>query len=83
MVGPSLLHVPLSQLDVDSALRTLVADGTLWLQIRNTWLAHGGQNVKAAIADYTKQCTEAPKAPASPVAVAPVAKIGSKAASAP
>jgi hypothetical protein len=83
MAGASLLLVPLSQQDVDSALRTLTADGTLWLRIRSTWLAHGGQNVKAAIADYTKQCTEAPKAPAAPLAVAPAAKIGSKAASAP
>lgn len=83
MAGPSLLLVPLSQQDVDGSLRTLAADGTLWLRIRSTWLAHGGQNVKAAIADYTKQCTEAPKAPAAPAAAAPAARIGSKAASAP
>lgn len=83
MAGPSLLLVPLNQQDVDGSLRTLATDGTLWLGIRSTWLAHGGQNVKAAIADYTKQCAEAPKASAAPVAGAPVAKIGSKAASAP
>lgn len=83
MAGASLLLVPLSQQDVDGSLRTLATDGTLWLGIRSTWLAHGGQNVKAAIVDYAKQCTEVPQLPAAPVAAAPVAKIGSKAALSP
>jgi hypothetical protein len=83
MAGASLLLVPFSQTDVDASLRMLATDGTLWLEIRGTWLAHGGQNVKAAVADYTKQCADAPKKPAAPVAAAPVAKVGSKAASAP
>ena len=83
MVGASLLLIPLSQQDVDGSLRTLATDGTLWLGIRSTWLAHGGQNVKAAIANYTKQCSETPKMPAAPADASPVAKVGSKAASAP
>ena len=83
MAGASLLLVPLSQQDVDGSLRTLATDGTLWLGVRSTWLAHGGQNVKAAVADYAKQCTEAPKMPAAPADASPVAKVGSKAASAP
>ncbi len=85
MAGVSLLLVPLSQQDIDASLRTLATDGTLWLGIRGAWLAHGGQNVKAAVADYAKQCTEAPDAPAGSVAAAtsPVAKVGRKAALAP
>ena len=90
MAGASLLLVPLSQQDVDGSLRTLAAGGTLWLGIRGTWLAHGGQDVKAAVATYAKQCAvsqTAPTAPApaalAPDALAPVAKVGSRAASAP
>lgn len=85
MAGASLLLVPLSQQDVDGSLRTLATDGTLWLGIRGAWLAHGGQNVKAAVADYAKQCAEPPKTPdgSATTAVPQVAKVGSKAASAP
>ena len=89
MAGASLLLVPLSQQDIDGSLRTLATDGTLWLGIRGTWLTHGGQDVKSAVAEYAKQCTEIPKAPAAAGAAprtpapAPVGTVESKAASAP
>lgn len=85
LAGTTLLLVPLSQQDVDASLRTLAKDGVLWLGIRGTWLAHGGQDVKAAVVEYAKQCTEVSKAHAGSMAAAPppVAKVGSKAASAP
>ena len=85
MAGASLLLVPLSQQDIDGSLRTLATGGTLWLGIRGTWLTHGGQDVKAAVGEYAKQCTEAPEAPATSTIAAPtsVARVGSKAASAP
>ena len=85
MAGASLLLVPLSQQDVDWSLRTLAMDGALWLGIRGTWLAHGGQNVKAAVAEYVKQCIEASKAPIASAITAPasIVKVGSKVASAP
>ena len=56
MVGENLLFVPLAPAELASAMRMLDSIGTLWLEIRGASLAHGGQDVKGALAAFQGQC---------------------------
>ena len=59
MVGENLLFVPLAPAELASAMRTLDSAGTLWLEIHRTSLAHGGQDVRKALAEFQEQCLAA------------------------
>jgi hypothetical protein len=41
---------------MQSVLRELSDTGTLWLEVRHTWIAHGGRGLVAALASYSKAC---------------------------
>jgi hypothetical protein len=57
IVGVQLLFVPLDTADVESSLRELKDNSTLWLRVKHTWIAHGGQGVTAAVAQYGQNCS--------------------------
>ena len=59
MVGENLLFVPLAPAELASAMRTLDSAGTLWLEIHGASLAHGGQDVRKALAEFQGQCLAA------------------------
>jgi hypothetical protein len=55
--GTALLFVPLDNADVESSLRDLKDNGTLWLFVRHTWIAHGGRGVAEAVEKYRQDCS--------------------------
>jgi hypothetical protein len=57
MIGSKLLFVPLEKTDMASVLRELHDNGTLWLEIRHTWITHAGLGLPAALATYGTTCT--------------------------
>ncbi|HEX3575617.1 MAG TPA: hypothetical protein VHU42_13525 [Rhodopila sp.] len=59
MVGFKLLFVPLAAADMESILRELRDNGTLWLKVRDTWIAHGGLGSLPAVATYSQTCAAA------------------------
>jgi hypothetical protein len=56
MIGFGLFFVPLKHTDMQEILRELENTGTLWLKIRDTWMAHGGQGLRTALATYSQTC---------------------------
>jgi hypothetical protein len=58
VVGKDILFVPLAGPEVAAGLRELQKTGTLWLSVRNTWIAHGGQAVGAALTEYGRTCAD-------------------------
>jgi hypothetical protein len=51
-----LFFVPIDDAEMKSVLRELGDTGTLWLEVRHTWIAHGGQGLAAALASYRQAC---------------------------
>ena len=56
LAGPKLLFVPLTPEEADDVLSALASPAGLWLEIRNTWLSHGGRDAESAAASYPKRC---------------------------
>ena len=56
VVGTNLLFIALSGAETAAALQELKDNGTLWLEIRNAWLTHGGNAIAPAIAEYSQSC---------------------------
>jgi hypothetical protein len=56
MIGFGLFFVPLKNTEMAEMLRQLENTGTLWLKVRDTWIAHGGQGLPAALATYSQTC---------------------------
>jgi hypothetical protein len=56
MIGFGLFFVPLKHTEMQGVLRELEKTGTLWLKVRETWIAHGGQGLPAALATYSRTC---------------------------
>jgi hypothetical protein len=56
VVGTQLLFIPLDNAKLERGLQTLKDDGTLWLMLRHTWIAHGGQGVAEAVLKYRQDC---------------------------
>lgn len=56
MIGFGLFFVPLKYTAMAGILRELKNTGTLWLKLRDTWMAHGGQGLPAALAAYSQTC---------------------------
>lgn len=52
IAGVRLFFVPLDTADIDASLLALKQTGMLGLLVRKTWIAHGGQKVAEAIAQY-------------------------------
>jgi hypothetical protein len=57
MIGSRLLFVPLGKTDMASVLRELHDNGTVWLEVRHTWITHSGDALPAALATYRATCT--------------------------
>jgi hypothetical protein len=56
IIGFRLFFVPIDDVEMQSVLRELSDTGTLWLEVRHTWIAHGGRGLMAALASYSKAC---------------------------
>ena len=56
IIGFRLFFVPIDDVEMQSVLRELGDTGTLWLEVRHTWIAHGGRGLVAALASYSKAC---------------------------
>jgi hypothetical protein len=56
LAGVRLLFVPLDSSDFEGSLQGLAENGTLWLQVRRSWIAHGGQGIAEAVANYRQDC---------------------------
>jgi hypothetical protein len=56
MVGSRQFFVPVDTNEMKSVLRELGDTGTLWLEIRHTWIAHSGRGLPAAMARYRSVC---------------------------
>jgi hypothetical protein len=54
--GKNLLVGTLDPADVEAALTELQENGTLWLELRQTWVTHGGRKLPEAIAQYRHDC---------------------------
>jgi hypothetical protein len=59
MVGIKLFFVPLGPAEMESILQELRDDGTLWLKVRHTWIAHGGLGLMPAVSIYSQTCAAA------------------------
>ncbi len=57
IVGRGTLFVPLTDSDTALSLQELRDTGTLWVMLRHTWIAHDGQGILPALADYGRTCT--------------------------
>jgi hypothetical protein len=57
IIGSRLLFVPLGNADMATILRELHDNGTLWLEVRHTWITHAGHGLPAALAAYSAACT--------------------------
>jgi hypothetical protein len=55
-IGFNLFFVPIDDAEMKSVLRELGDTGTLWLEVRHTWIAHGGRGLVAALASYRRAC---------------------------
>jgi hypothetical protein len=58
LIGNKLLFVPLAPAELAAGLRELQDTGALWLQVRHTWLGHGGQTVGEAVSTFGKTCAD-------------------------
>ena len=56
VVLANLVFVALDAAAVEVELAELLRTGTLWLQIRETWIMHDGDAVREAIATYRSAC---------------------------
>lgn len=56
MISHELFFIPLDRAETVVGLRELRESGALWLFIRDTWIAHSGKAVAAAIDSYEKVC---------------------------
>jgi hypothetical protein len=56
MVGLQQFFVPVNVDEMKSVLRELGDTGTLWLEIRHTWIAHSGRGLAEALAHYGSVC---------------------------
>lgn len=67
----NLVFVSLNAAALEAELVELGDTGTLWVEIRKTWIMHDGHGVREAIAAYRSACAAAnPAAAAGPVAAA-------------
>jgi hypothetical protein len=57
MVNSAQLFVPLDNADLERSLHELRDTGTLWLRVRHTWIAHGGQGIEAALTQFGRTCS--------------------------
>jgi hypothetical protein len=55
-IGFRLFFVPIDDTEMSSVLKELGDTGTLWLEVRHTWIAHGGRGLLAALASYRTAC---------------------------
>jgi hypothetical protein len=55
-IGFKLFFVPIDDTEMSSVLQELSDTGTLWLEVRHTWIAHGGRGLPAALASYRSTC---------------------------
>jgi hypothetical protein len=55
-IGFRLFFVPIDDTEMSSVLKELGDTGTLWLEVRHTWIAHGGRGLLAALATYRTAC---------------------------
>jgi hypothetical protein len=55
-IGFRLFFVPIDDTEMSSVLKELGETGTLWLEVRHTWIAHGGRGLLAALASYRTAC---------------------------
>ncbi|MDR3535125.1 MAG: hypothetical protein P4L71_01370 [Acetobacteraceae bacterium] len=62
-VGFRSLFVPLSDASVELSLQELQDAGRLWVMLKHTWVAHDGQGIAAALADYRRTCVADGAAP--------------------
>jgi hypothetical protein len=56
MVGRRQFFVPVNVDEMKSVLRELSNTGTLWLEIKQTWIAHSGRGLPEALAHYRSVC---------------------------
>lgn len=55
-IGASVLLVAVDEADIAAALEELHGSGTLWIHMRQSWIAHNGRDVDAAIAAFKQEC---------------------------
>lgn len=67
----NLVFVALDAPALDAELAELQDSGTLWLEIRQTWVMHDGHGVREALAAYRSACTASPVAAAAAAGAAP------------
>jgi hypothetical protein len=60
VVGTRLLFIPLNNANVERSLQGIKDDGTLWLMLRHSWIAHSGQGVLEAVVKYGQDCSARP-----------------------
>ena len=61
--GADVIFAGGERAEAEASLRELEGTAMLWLSIRRTWIAHGGQGVQAAVAEYGRTCAAAEAKP--------------------